>query len=78
MLTPYTKKMKNKWLLKIGITQQAVQWLVIGIYLLTLLDWSWFTLKVFKIIMLALGFTIYNSLSIMLIYLGTRKGTKRK
>jgi hypothetical protein len=70
--------MGNKNLMYLVITFQVIQWLGVIIYILTLLDYSWLTTKVLTVTLISLAIVIYNCISIMLIYLGSRNKKRER
>jgi len=71
-------KIKNKPLFWTGLSFQIIQFSVIGIIALTLLDWSWFTLNVLKGILVVSAILFYNGISLTLIFSGLKFKRKKK
>jgi len=65
---------KNKKFFYTGLTLQIIQFSIIGILLLTLVHWEWFTFKKIGLIFLVL----YNIISALLILNGFINDSKCK
>lgn len=63
---------KNKSMFWTGMSVQILQFSVLGIWLLSKLDWSWLTRNLVETIAISLALALYNTISIVLIWKSTK------
>jgi hypothetical protein len=67
------KRIKDKSVFYTGLIMQLIQFGIIFIFVLSLLDWSWITPKRIIIFFCITAIIIYNIISIILIKLGLKR-----
>ena len=71
-------KIQDKTLFGTGLVMQLIQFGILGVFIISLLNWSWLTMKLISIILAVTAFCLYNGISIWLMKLSLHKEEVQK